>query len=383
MQSQFAEHNAEQQRAWDAFHAGRPVRVPVRISANPRMILLDPARNADRITFEQYTADADIMLRVQLAFQYWFRHEVWFDHEMGLPTDGWDVYVDFQNVYEAAWLGSPVHFPADNCPYAGSLLDEDGKNRLFDRGIPDPFDDGGWMRRNWDFYAAWQERQRQGFEYQGRPIHSVSLAGLGTDGPFTLAVELRGEAACLDLILDPEYAHRLLTYLTEATIVRLRAYRERLGLPIRGRDFTFADDSIAMISADHFREFVLPCHRRLVETFWNGEGELMVHLCGDASRHFPVLAETLGVTAFDTGFPIDLQQVREQLGPDILLQGGPTVSRLRDGPIRQIEDETRSLLNGPVKNGRFILCEANNLAPGTPPEHVRAMYEMARKHGHY
>jgi uroporphyrinogen-III decarboxylase len=129
---------------------------------------------------------------------------------------------------------------------------------------------------------------------------------------------------------------------------------------------------------------VLPYHRRLVETFWDGEGRLSIHLCGDASRHFPILKEELGVTVFDTGFPIDLHEMRRQLGADVILQGGPTVELLRCGPVDEIRRVTRELLEGPAaRDGLFVLREANNLAPCTPPEHVAAMYDTAREYGRY
>jgi hypothetical protein len=379
MTGDFAEHNAEQDAVWEAFRAGRPIRAPVWVESNPRMVLLDPALNPDGVTFEQYTLDADVMLAVQIRYLHWERHALRYDHEMGLPAEGWDVRVDFQNFYEAAWLGAPVEFPENNCPYAAPLLDDDNKRMLFDRGIPDPFDDpSGWMRRNWEYVSRFEARREAGDPFFDRPIRSVWPSGLATDGPFTLATELRGEGACLDLVLDPDYLHELLEFITEATIQRVHAYRRRLGQPEKVDDLNYADDSIAMLSVEQFRDHVLPYHRWLVEALWTGRGMLKVHLCGDASRHFVTLRDELGVTAFDTGFPIDLHAMREVLGPDVLLQGGPRVQLLRDGPIREIEAATRELLAGPVNNGRFMLRDANNLAPRTPPEHIAAMYETAR-----
>lgn len=383
MQEDFARHNEEQQQVWASFRAGNPIRVPVMIGCNPRMLLLDPALNPDGITFEQYMTDPQVHLDVLLRFHHWLRHTLRFDQEMGLPADGWKLCIDLQNIYEAGWLGAPVYFPETNCPYAAPLLDDDRRNLLFDRGVPDPLDDGGWMTRNWTFYDHVRERIDSGWEYQGRPIAEVEPAGINTDGPFTIAVELRGHEVCADMLADPDYFHQLMDFITEATIARMRAFRERLGLPIRSHDYGYADDSIALISEQHFRDHVLPYHRRLVETFWTGEGSLSIHLCGDASRLFPILNEELGVTAFDTGFPIDLHDMRKQLGPDVLLQGGPTAERLRSGPVEDIRKETRDLLTGPVKEGRFILREANNLAPCTPPEHVAAMYETVRAYGRY
>ena len=69
------------------------------------------------------------------------------------------------------------------------------------------------------------------------------------------------------------------------------------------------------------------------EAFWTGEGSLSIHLCGDASRHFPILHDELGVSVFDTGFPIDLHEMRRRLGLDVLFQGGPPAELLRAGPV--------------------------------------------------
>ena len=181
MPDSFEEHNAEQKAVWDAFHAGRPIRVPVTIGCNPRMILLDPALNTRDVTFQQYMNDPDLMLEVMIDFLYWQRHELRFDQEMGLPSDGWRVSIDLQNVYEAAWFGAPVHYPENNCPYASPLLKDDNRDMLFDRGVPDPFEDDGVMALNWRIYDRWRERQDSGEEFRGRPILDIIPAATGTD----------------------------------------------------------------------------------------------------------------------------------------------------------------------------------------------------------
>ena len=86
------------------------------LGVNPRYLLLDPRYNPKGITFEQYFTDPEIMFHVQLEFQDFVRHHMWADHEMGVPEEGWSITVDFQNVYESAWLGAPVVFRDGNCP---------------------------------------------------------------------------------------------------------------------------------------------------------------------------------------------------------------------------------------------------------------------------
>jgi uroporphyrinogen-III decarboxylase len=383
-QEQFAKHNAEQMAVWQAFRAGKPTRVPCVLGTNARIILQDPKLNPSKVTFEEYTLDPDLMLTVQILHVIHARHYYRVDHEMGLPPEGWSCGVDFQNMYEAAWLGAPISFSPDNCPYAEIWLKDDNKNEIFDRGIPDPFQDGGWMQRNWDYYGHFCQLRDKGVEFLGLPIKTVMPSGLGTDGPFTLAAELRGGEICVDMLAEPEYFQKLMDFLTQATITRMKAYRQRMGMPEKSDDFGYADDSVAMLSVEQYRQFVMPYHKRIVEAFWTGKGRLGIHLCGDVQRHLPVLHREMGIRSFDTGFPIDLHEVRRLTSPDTILQGGPTVQLLQSGPIAKIEKVCRSLLAGPAaREGLFVLREANNLAPRTPAEHIAAMYNTCREYGGY
>lgn len=301
---------------------------------------------------------------------------------MGLP-EAWDVHVDFQNSYEAGWLGCPLRYLDGEVPDTLPLLQQDDrKNLLFDRGIPDPFA-GGLMQRNWEYYDYFRRRREEGFTWQGRPLGAVSPTGLGTDGPVTVACNLRGAGEFyLDLARDPDYACRLMRFITEAAILRINAYRERLGLPVP-QGLHFADDAIQSISIPTYRELVLPFHRQLVESL-STPGPNGIHLCGDATRFFRLLRDELGVRAFDTGYPIDFGWVRRQVGPEVEIKGGPAVPFLQTSSPAQVREEVRRILSsGITEGGRFVLREANNLPPGVSLENLRAMYAAVEEFGWY
>jgi uroporphyrinogen-III decarboxylase len=130
-----------------------------------------------------------------------------------------------------------------------------------------------------------------------------------------------------------------------------------------------------------YKEHILPYHRRIFDRFGTEKGRGM-HLCGDATRHFPTLCAELKIEVFDTGFPVDFGALRSVLGPNICIQGGPHIELLRIGTPQAVADETRRILeSGVLEGGRFILREGNNLAPYTPLENTEAMYHAGRTFG--
>ena len=379
----FDAHNEEVKEVWDAYHAGKPIRVPVILGLNPRYYLLSSWLNPKGIRFEDYFNDPDLMLETQLEFQHYVRHNLLFDAEMGMPKESWPgVYVDFQNTYEASWFGCPVMFRENQVPDTEPILTDDTKRMLFDRGIPDPFKDGS-MAKNLEYYERMVEKIK-GYTFMELPVAGVSPTGLGTDGPFTAAANLRGATEiCLDIYEDPESVRELLDYITEATIVRIKAWRAKLGHDQKPACWGIADDSIQLLSCDMYREFVLPCHRRLFEEL-AGPGPHSIHLCGDATRHFKMIRDELNVMGFDTGFPVDFGRLRKELGPDVLINGGPSVQFLLQHTPEEIREEVRRILStGVMEGGKFVLREGNNVAPGIPEANLNAMYDAAKEFGAY
>jgi hypothetical protein len=378
----YAAHNEEVRQVWEAYRAGRPIRVPMILGISAQWTLSMPAANPSGFTFRQYLEDPQAMLQHQLERSWWIRHCVPQDAEMGLP-DYWSVFVDGQNIFEAGWLGGKIVIRDLQPPSAEPVLSEERKYALLDQGVPDPFA-GYWAQWAWERYEYFQEQAARGLEFHGRPFCVTALPGLGTDGPFTIAYQLRGAAAlCMDIYLDPDYFHALMTLITEATIQRIKAYRRKLGQAETGTAWSFADDAVALLSPQTYRDHVLPYHRRLIETF-GPQGPNTVHLCGDAAHLFPILRDELQVRSFDTGYPLDFGQVRAALGPEVEIYGGVRIDLLRKGPPAAIAAEVQRIMNSGIREGgRFVLRDANNVAPHTPLEHVAAMYQACRQYGRY
>jgi hypothetical protein len=377
----WSDHNAASRALWQAFNANTHPRAPVRLNTNPRMLMLDPAYNTRRISYERYMSDAGVMSQTILEWHSWTRHFLPGDHEKGLP-DEWVLWVDFENTYDATWFGAPVHYRDGQVPDTLPILTDDAKHGLLDEAPPDPFA-GTWPERCLQFLEDWEARRQHGWTWRGRPVGKpLPPSYIGTDGIFTAAVALRGATElCTDLLMDPDYAHALLQYIYEAVRRRMRAWRDKLSIRIPCDDFILADDAIQMLSVDQFREFVLPWHRKLYDEFATQTRRGM-HLCGNAQRHFAVLHDECNVVAFDTGFPVDFAAFRRDLGPHVLISGGPPVRFfIEDDPAPIVAEVERICRSGVLEGGRVILQEANNLPPSARLRVCEAFYEACKRYG--
>ncbi len=386
-----AAHNQAVAAVWAAYHAGHPTRVPVVIHGSIRNLIQNPALNHTGYTFADFFTDPEAQIQCQLAYQRWYRSNLLCDRDLGPPADGWQLAVDFQNSYDAGWFGAPLRTDGNAVPDTLEIL-KDNKERLYDLEPPDPLR-GGLMGRALEFFDYMHARCAQ-LEVDGRPVlPPLSLPGEGTDGPLDAAYKLRGAAElCTDMLVDPQYFHDLMSFVTDNLIRRMRALRQwrwerHPEAADRGQfrrpGFGFADDAMVLLSVPQYEEFVLPYHRRLVEAFSDG-GRISMHLCGDAARFFPLLRDRLQVYSFDTGFPVDLGQLRRDLGPEVQLFGGPEVMLLKEGPPGAIRARVEHICrSGVMEGGRFVFIAANNLAPQTPLAHLDAFYAAAREFGRY
>lgn len=101
---------------------------------------------------------------------------------------------------------------------------------------------------------------------------------------------------------------------------------------------------------------------------------------GKPIRHFKTLRAEINVQEFETGFPVDFGKLRRELGPEVLIHGGPNIMLLLNGTPEAVREETRRILNsGIAEGGRIILREGNNLALRTPFINLDAMYQEARQ----
>lgn len=377
--------NDEKKAVWEAYKARRPVRVPLRWSTNARIVLLDRRLNPEGYTFETYWRDPQVLMRVQSRYQEYLATTLsrTCDASNELP-EMWTFHVDNQNTYDGAYFGAPVEFAPGQCPSNRPCLAEEDVDEFLARDFSRPLDNP-WIRERLAFHAE-LTRAAADFEYLGRK-GKVAPFGLGFDGPLTIAAVLTGEAVFTLLAAEPAKARALMDKITHAAFERNKALAERNGPWKKGDWGGLADDSIQLISTPMYEELVMPLHEWWYSATSNttaATGRRGIHLCGNATRHFPLIHERLGVESFDTGFPVDHGALRKALGPDVEISGGPQVSLLQTGTPDQCYARAREILrSGIMTGGRFILQEGNNLPPACPLENLSAVYSACLDYGRY
>ena len=374
--SDFTQHNEEARQVWAAYHSAHPIRPPMLLTSVQRIWVLDPALNTTGITWEQYLNDPRCMFEVSLAHRWHVAHHIPQDAEMGIPAESWNIALEFGNIVEEAWFGCEIVYPDGQIATTRPRYAGDAQETLFEQGYPDPF--GGLMgkiRADYEQICA----MAANYEFHGRPVHIAPPNPTFSDGPLTVANGLRGMQLFEDMFANEDYYHRLMDFVTTAIIARVRAWRAYLNQEIHPQRGFFADDAIQFLSLKTYREKVLPYHQRLFSELC-GSGPHGIHLCGNVQRHLPTLVRELAIDTFDTGFPIQFETLRAELGPDVEIQGGLPVSDLIAGPPSAITHKTRAILNsGVTRGGRFILKEANDLPPCVPYPNLAAMYAAARE----
>ncbi len=377
----YTQHNEEVQKVWQTYREGHPLRVPMKLCTEMRWYLLDPELNREGITWEAYLNHPEIMFETCLKHTYAAHHRIPYqDILLGIPDEGWTVAPFFANIIDEAWFGCEIIFMDGQAATTIPRFAGEHKYEILERGIPGPFD--GILGKIRDYLEIFKHLA-DGREFYGKPVKIVPNQPLSFDGILTVANGIRGPELFEDMLADEDYYHAVMELVTEASIRRIKAWREFCGvnpLPSKG---SIADDAIQFISTPFYREMVLPYHKRFLSALYR-EGPHDIHLCGNVQRHLPTIVKDLNVKSFDTGFPINFNTLRDQLGEDVEIQGGVRVPDLLTCSAEEIYVKARDILTSGIKRGgKFIMAEANDLAPCVPLRNLEAMYRATKEFGRY
>ena len=289
------------------------------------------------------------------------------------------VYPFFENMVNASGMGGDIHWSDNDPPRAVPVLKTvEDIDRL---PVPEPTS-GLWGRRlQW-----WLRMKELAAEteviFNGRKGR-VELAPLdiGWEGPHMIAIDLAGENFYLWMLEYPEACHRLLDKITTGMIQAARLFRQVDPRPRSA--YGTAEDSAQIMSADHFKQFVVPYDLRLYEAFGaglkNGRG---MHMCGDSTHLHRALVEDLKITSFDLfGYRVTPAVAAKSFGGKVLLWGNINPMLMLNGSKQDVKAAARECLEVLAPCGGLLLGDGANVCPGTPLENLAALTEAAQEYG--
>ena len=313
---------------------------------------------------EAYTDAAKFVEMNMAIFEY---------YRLDMPCFYYDIY----NI-EAEALGQRLNWESDRMP------DIDRQNPLIrepsdlDRLRPPGFKKSGRM----PFVL---EVMRRCYDL-GLPVRVRFCS------PFSLAVNVRGiENLLLDILTNPPFAHRLLTFLTDEVLIPwVQAQREATGQPRVAGNGADAAGSPPIVTVEILEEFVMPYVARMNEKIGNvtsmgywGYSYLYKHpekfykMLGLMASVSPGALMCLDPDVARTGPEPYAEYAREKkmslmLGLDTLL--------LQDGPLPKIVERCRRYVTAGARAERLVMF-LNDVSVHTPPRNIHTAIAAIRHFG--
>jgi uroporphyrinogen decarboxylase len=367
---------AREERVTKTKRFEEPDRVPV-IPAIAHRLLVPKVG----VTFGEYYSDPETMLRTQILAQKWLMENVRTDAYS--ITGAWvGAWTDFQNTFEAGSLGCEVFFPEDDIPWVGPgwVKTEDDLARLEEMD----FAHSGLNARQVQYRRAMMAvAEKYPVRFQGGPVFypgaNPSLTHT-SDGPFGVAGDVMGQTelfmACYE---RPDFVRELLRIVTDKLIEYLDFCWEEEQL--EARDFAWTDDLAVSLSADMFRDLVLPDEKRLRFHF---DGWLMLHMCGKSDHLLEIFTDDLQIHEYQGfGYQVDLDRIAEVMGGRVVLDGNIDPMLIHSGTLEEVREATRVAIEKLAPCKGYIVQDGNNIPPGSPLENINAMMEAAEIYGRY
>jgi uroporphyrinogen-III decarboxylase len=210
--------------------------------------------------------------------------------------------------------------------------------------------------------------------------------------PFSLGVNVRGiENLLLDILTNPPFAHRLLTFLTDEVLIPwVQAQREATGQPRVAGNGADAAGSPPIVTVEILEEFVMPYVARMNEKIGNvtsmgywGYSYLYKHpekfykMLGLMASVSPGALMCLDPDVAKTGPEPYAEYAREKkmslmLGLDTLL--------LQDGPLPKIVERCRRYVTAGARAERLVMF-FNDVSVHTPPRNIHTAIAAIRHFG--
>ncbi len=193
------------------------------------------------------------------------------------------------------------------------------------------------------------------------------------------------------LLEDRDLARHFLERLTDSLLEGLKKYLAAVGdnldVLVIGDDL--GSQKAPLLSADLYREALLPYHRRLIDYIRRHSNAcVLFHSDGSMMPFFRDLIDA-GVQAFNPvqtdAAGMDPAVIKREFGREITIWGAgcDTHSVLYKGSEEQVVEDVRRRLQILAPGGGFVFNQIHNILAETRARNVIAMYDYVYEHGQY
>ncbi|MFB0547104.1 MAG: uroporphyrinogen decarboxylase family protein [Anaerolineae bacterium] len=347
------------ERVLTAINHKEPDRVPILATFTPQIIktLMDETGYSEEEVGLKLGDDI-ILVEFGMVTGYYgggcFGHSAYMADERGAYVDEWGI----------RWQTMGYYTEMAKHPLAQATMDD-----LDDYPWPD-------LLKEENFEAARETIRKYGDEY------AIFASEVMTT---EAAWYMRGsENFWTDLILNKDFAHKLLDIVTE---LHVQAALKMIEL---GVDVIWIADDVGtqrgmLISPELWQEFVKPLYADMITRFKEKNPEIKVayHSDGDIRAIIPELIEA-GIDILNPIQPrcMDPAELKRKYGEHLTLWGSIDVQgTMPFGAPREVEEEVKLRMRTLAPGGGFIISPAHNIQPDTPLKNVFAFYEAAKRYG--
>ena len=204
--------------------------------------------------------------------------------------------------------------------------------------------------------------------------------------PFKVSWRRRGgmQGLLMDYVLNPQLVHDLARIATDFDMAAIEmAFQVGADAVIVPGDL--AGEHTTIMSPRHYREYIKPYHRELVDCAHRKGGKIVKHSDGNI---WPILDDLVEV-GFDGIHPIqpqcmDIGEVKRYLGTRACIVGNIDCRNLLCfGTEEDVEKVVKETIEVAAPGGGYIISSSNSIHPGCRPENYVAMVRAAHEYGVY
>ena len=185
--------------------------------------------------------------------------------------------------------------------------------------------------------------------------------------------------------MNPKFAHEVteMAFSYEMEVVK-RAIKAGADIVMLGDDYAYNQGPL--ISPIHFKEFIFPRLKKMVDVIHETGAYCIKHSDGNIMQILDLIIETEidGINPIDPIAGMDIQKIKKMYGNIVCIVGNIDCGDLlTSGAQEQVVEAVKECISKASPGGGHILSSSNSIHSGVKPENFLAMVETAKNFGKY